>query len=290
MALAERTGGVIVNADSAQVYRDLAILTARPTAADEARAPHRLYGHRDGALAYSAAAWAEDARRAIASVHAVGRLPILVGGTGLYIRTLLDGIAPVPPVDAAIRAEVRAAGGEVNAAALARLDPIAAARLAPGDTQRIARALEVVRSTGRTLGDWQSERSGGIAGIVRGAALVLDPERAWLVERTDRRFATMLDSGARTEVEGLLARRVDPALPVMNAIGVREITAWVEGRASREEALAAGRLATRRYVKRQATWFRGQAPDDWPRQGAPLATAADASALADAFAREAGLL
>ena len=167
LALAERRDGVIVNADSAQLYRDLPILSAAPSPADRARAEHRLYGVRDGADPCSAAEWAELARAEIAAIHAAGRLPILVGGTGLYLRTLLDGIAPVPPIDPDIRAAVRAAGVAENYAALTPLDPCAAARLNPGESTRIARALEVVRSSGRTLAEWQEERSGGIGGRSR---------------------------------------------------------------------------------------------------------------------------
>ncbi|HEY1145092.1 MAG TPA: tRNA (adenosine(37)-N6)-dimethylallyltransferase MiaA, partial [Allosphingosinicella sp.] len=154
LALAERTGGVVVKADSAQVYRDLRIVSARPTPEDEARAPHRLYGYRDGAEPCSAADWAADAKAAIREIQAAGRLPILTGGTGLYIRTLLDGIAPIPPIDPAIRAEVRALTAAEGHAALVREDPHAAARIRPSDTSRIARALEVVRSTGRPLAGW----------------------------------------------------------------------------------------------------------------------------------------
>ncbi|SMF78349.1 tRNA dimethylallyltransferase [Allosphingosinicella indica] len=270
LALAERTGGTVINADSAQLYRDLAIVSARPDTADEARAPHRLYGIRDGAEACSAADWAALAKAAIAKVHAEGRLPILTGGTGLYLRTLLDGIAPVPDIDPAVRATVRAMAVAEAHAALAIEDPDAAARLRPTDATRNARALEVVRSTGRTLADWQAKRSGGIGGDIALAPLVLLPPRDWLYERCDRRFAAMMAPEGIAEVEALLDRALDPDLPVMRAIGVREIAAFVRGEATREEALEAGRTATRRYAKRQYTWFRHQPPAEWPRFEAAL--------------------
>lgn len=270
LALAERTGGVIVNADSAQVYRDLRIVSARPTAEDEARAPHRLYGYRDGAEPCSAADWAADAKAAIREIRSAGRLPILTGGTGLYIRTLLDGIAPIPPIDPAIRAEVRGLTAAEGHAALVREDQAAAARLRPSDTSRIARALEVVRSTGRPLARWQEEKVGGIGAEVTLCPLLLLPPRPWLIERCDRRFASMLEEGGVAEVRALLERNLDPALPVMRAIGVPEIAGFIEGLLDREGALAAGRIATRQYAKRQYTWFSRQPPAEWPRFTEPL--------------------
>lgn len=270
LALAERAGGVVINADSAQVYRDLRLVTARPSPEEEARAPHRLYGYRDGALPCSAADWAADAKQAIAKSHAEGHLPILVGGTGLYLRTLLDGIAPVPPIDPDIRAKVRALPVERSYAALHEEDPEAAARLRPSDTTRVARALEVVRSTGRPLAEWQKERVGGIAGEITLAPLILLPARDWLYERCDRRFAEMMSDEGLAEVRQLLQRRLDPDLPVMRAIGVREIAAFFSGELSRQETLEAGRTATRQYAKRQYTWFSRQPPASWPRFQEPL--------------------
>ena len=256
---------MIVNADSAQIYRDLPILSAAPTAADAARAEHRLYGVLDGAEPCSAAQWAEMAKREIADIHSSGRLPILVGGTGLYLRTLLQGIAPVPSIDPEIRREVRAGSVEHNRCRLAQLDPDAAARLNPADTTRVARALEVVLSTGRTLADWQLQREGGIENNVDLRALVLLPPRDWLYGRCDERFARMVDAGAADEVGALLARKLDPGLPVMRAIGVREVAAWLKGEIGRAEAVAAGQQATRRYAKRQYTWFVHQPPEAWDR-------------------------
>jgi tRNA dimethylallyltransferase len=270
LAVAERTGGVVVNADSAQVYRDLRIVSARPSPEEEARAPHLLYGYRDGAEPCSAADWAADAKAAIREIQSTGRLPILTGGTGLYIRTLLEGIAPIPPIDPAIRADVRALTAAEGHAALAREDAAAAQRLRPSDTSRIARALEVVRSTGRPLAHWQEEKTGGIGAEVNLRPLLLLPPRTWLTERCDRRFESMLEEEGVAEVRTLLDRRLDPALPVMRAIGVPEIAAFIEGRLDRDGALMAGRIATRQYAKRQYTWFARQPPPDWPKFIEPL--------------------
>ena len=270
LALAEAANGTLVNADASQVYADLRILSARPSPEEEARVPHRLFGHIDGAIACSAARWAAEARATIAAIHAEGRLPILVGGTGLYLRTLLDGIAPVPEIDPAIRAEVRALPVAEAHAVLATLDPAAAARLHLADTTRVARALEVVRATGRPLAAWQSERSGGIAGDVRLAPLVLLPPRDHLYAQCDARFATMLEHGAADEVTALLVRRLDPALPVMRAIGVREIAAWLAGECGRDAMIDAAQRATRRYAKRQYTWLAHQLPADWSRHSSQL--------------------
>jgi tRNA dimethylallyltransferase len=271
LALAEAGNGVVINADSAQVYRDLCVVTARPTPADESRAPHRLYGYRDGAEPCSAAEWAEDARAAVTDAHAADQLPILVGGSGLYIRTLLQGIAPVPPIDPQIRAKIRTLPVDQAYAALAREDPEASARLRPTDTSRVARALEVVRSTGRPLWHWQRERKDGIEGAIDLQPLILLPPRDWLAVRCDQRFDAMMGDAGPDEVRQLLERRLDPALPVMRAIGVREIAAFLLGQLSREQASAAGRFATRQYAKRQFTWFSRQPPPDWRRVHEPLA-------------------
>ncbi|WP_375396208.1 tRNA (adenosine(37)-N6)-dimethylallyltransferase MiaA [uncultured Sphingomonas sp.] len=266
MAIARRHDGVVVNADSAQVYRDLRILSARPSPDDEAAVPHRLFGHIDGADICSAARWAGDARVAIAEAHAAGQLPVLVGGTGLYLRTLLDGIAPVPEVAPAIRAEVRALPVSVAHARLAVADPAAAMHLAPADTMRVARALEVKLSSGRTLAEWQARRVGGIGETVTLLPMILLPDRDWLFARCDARLAAMVADGGVDEVRALLARRDVPAdAPVRMAIGMREIAAMLAGEISEAAALAQARLATRRYAKRQYTWFRNQPPVDWTR-------------------------
>jgi tRNA dimethylallyltransferase len=220
------------------------------------------------------------ARREIAASHASGLLPILVGGTGLYLRTLLDGIAPIPPIDPEIRRRVRARPVEENWSELERANPDAAARLNRADTTRIARALEVMLSTGRPLADWQACREGGIGHEIALRPLVLLPPRDWLYERCDRRFAAMVDSGAVDEVKALLARGIDPALPVMRAIGVREIAAFLNGEIDRSEMIARGSQATRNYAKRQYTWFAHQSPPEWPRFTDPLDSSATPEALA----------
>lgn len=268
LALALRAQGreaVVINADSAQVYADLAVLSARPNEEEMQGVPHRLFGEWDGAEACSAADWAARARDVIAEVHAAGGVPILAGGTGLYMRTLLDGIAPVPEIDGLVRAAVRAMPVAEAYAALIREDPARAVLLAPADSQRVTRALEVVRSTGRTLAEWQQGLSGGIGDRVTLHPLVLLPPREWLYQRCDRRFALMMAGGAIEEVEALLARALDPALPVMRAIGVPEIAAYLAGEIDLAEAQERGAQATRNYAKRQFTWFRNQSPPEWPR-------------------------
>jgi len=269
LSIAARHDGVVINADSAQVYADLRILTARPSAEEEASVPHRLFGHVDAADAtYSAARWAAEATRAIDDVVTEGRLPILVGGTGLYIRTLLDGIAPVPAIDPDLREQVRALPVAEAHAALALLDPRAAARLNAADTTRVARALEVVRGTGRTLADWQTKRVGGIGDRLDVRALILIPDRDWLNARIDQRFAEMAET-SQAEVTALLARTDIPQdAPIRRAIGVPEIAGLVRGEMSKTDAIAAGSLATRRYAKRQYTWLRHQPPAAWTRTAA----------------------
>jgi tRNA dimethylallyltransferase len=280
LALAQQIGGVIVNADSAQVYRDLRVLSAAPTDEDLRRAEHRLYGIQDGALPCSAADWAAMAAREIAELHADGRVPILVGGTGLYLRTLLDGIAPVPAIDPVVRTRVRETMVDENHAKLRALDPAAAARLKPNDSARINRALEVILSTGRTLAEWQKERESGIGDRVELRAIILLPPRKWLYARCDERFARMIEEGAVTEVEALLGRKLNPNLPVMRAIGVRQISSYLLGEHSLDEAVMAGQQATRRYAKRQYTWFAHQPPAAWPR----FKEALDLDRLSDALA------
>jgi tRNA dimethylallyltransferase len=280
LALAEAEGGIIINADSAQIYRDLPILSAAPGKADEARAEHRLYGVRDGSLPCSAADWAALARVEIARAHELGKLPILAGGTGLYLRTLLDGIAPIPPIDPEVRQAVRSQPVEANRAELEKLDAAAAKRLSPGDTARIARALEVLLSTGRSLREWQAERAGGIAGQVSLRPLILLPPRDWLYVRCDVRFTEMVEQGAIAEVERLLARKLALDLPVMRAIGVAEIAAFLRGELDESAMIAAGSQATRRYAKRQYTWFAHQPPKPWARWIEPLDNSALPAALA----------
>ncbi|WP_120215844.1 tRNA (adenosine(37)-N6)-dimethylallyltransferase MiaA [Sphingopyxis sp. EG6] len=257
--------GVVINADASQVYADLRILSARPTDEDMAGIPHHLFGHVDAAEPHNAARWADEARAAIAAAHAAGDIPILVGGTGLHIRTLLHGISPIPDIDPDVRAAVRALPVADAYAALAREDPDTAARLNPADTTRIARALEVVRSTGRPLGHWHAAHTGGIGDTITLAPLILLPPREWLRGRCDERLVQMFDHGATAEVEALLARNLDPDLPAMRAIGVPQIAQYLTGAIDRDEALTLTQAATRQYAKRQYTWFRNQPPADWPR-------------------------
>jgi tRNA dimethylallyltransferase len=267
LALAEKFGGTIINADSAQVYRDLRIVTARPSPDEEAEAPHRLFGHVDAAdIGYSAARWAAEAWVEIDRVVAVDSLAILVGGTGLYLRTLIEGIAPVPEIDPAIRADVRAMNLSDAYAALTVVDRAEAARLNPADTSRICRALEVVRSTGRPIAEWRRERVGGIAAQIDLVATILLPPRDWLNERIDRRFAAMVDAGAMAEVATLIAREDVPLdAPIRRAIGMPELAAAALGEIGLDDAIARASLATRQYAKRQYTWFRNQPPADWTR-------------------------
>jgi len=256
--------GIVVNADASQVYADLRVLSARPTDEEMEGVPHRLFGHIDASDAHNAVRWADEARTVIADAHAAGQIPILVGGTGLHMRTLLQGIAPVPEIDPDIREAVRALPVADAHAALAAADPDAAARLNPADTTRVARALEVVRSTGRTLADWQRAIAGGISNDIALAPLVLLPPRDWLRERCDARLVQMFESGAVEEAEALLARGLNPDLPAMRAIGVPQIAGHLHGDITREEALYQTQAATRQYAKRQYTWFRNQPPAEWP--------------------------
>ena len=265
LALGERgRRAVVINADSAQVYGDLAVLSARPTAAEMRGVEHRLFGTWDGASACSAAAWAAAVAALVDETHAREAISVLVGGTGLYWRTLLEGIAPVPEIDPAVRAAVRAMPVAETYAALQYEDPARAAALSPNDTTRVARALEVVRATGRPLAAWQAERRGGIGERIALHPAVLLPERQWLYERCEARFAAMLAGGAIGEVEVLLARGLDPDLPVMRAIGVPEIAGYLRGEWALAEAQTRGAQATRNYVKRQTTWLRHQCPPEWP--------------------------
>ena len=264
LALAERTGGVVINADASQLYADLRVLSARPSPGEAARAPHRLYGTIDGDTVCSAATWADLAQGEVTAAHARGALPILVGGSGLYLRALLDGIAPVPPVPDLVRKAVRALEPAKAFAALAREDGVAAARLNPADRQRVSRALEVVRATGRPLADWQGEPSGGLADAVSLHAYVQDYDRDALYARCDARFDSMLAGGALAEVAALLARGLSADRPVMKALGVPPLARHLAGEISLAEAAEMARRETRHYAKRQTTWFRNQSPD-WRR-------------------------
>jgi tRNA dimethylallyltransferase len=263
MALSSQMPVTIINADASQIYADLRVVTARPSMADEEKVPHRLFGCRDGAIPCSAAEWASLAKTEIATAHAAGRMPVLVGGTGLYLRTLIDGIAPVPPIDPVVRTTVRALATHDARAALLSEDPEAAGRIGPNDTARTARALEVIRSTGQPLRSWQDQKSGGIGDLFAIHGIVLLPPRDWLRARCDARFITMLDEGAEAEIAQLIARQLPDTAPVMRAIGVREIAAMAALPDQRAMLIAEAQAATRQYAKRQYTWFRHQAPADW---------------------------
>jgi tRNA dimethylallyltransferase len=268
LELAASTGGVVINTDSMQVYRDLKVITARPTADEEARVPHRLYGEVDAAINFSAGAWLAEATVVLAQLRAQNRLPIFTGGSGLYFKTLTRGLSAVPPILPAIRESVRARlqrdGVEALHAELARRDPASAERLKPRDRTRIARALEVVEATGRSLTDWH--RDGLPPLLPPGAfrALFLAPERDALYARIDARFDVMLAAGALDEVASLAARRLDPLLPAMKAHGVPALIRHLSGEITLDEAAAIGRGDTRHYAKRQFTWFRHQLPEfEW---------------------------
>ena len=262
VAVAEEFRGVVVNADSMQVYRDLAILTARPSDAEMARVPHRLYGVLDAAEVCSAARWCEMAESEIVAVQAEGRLPVLVGGTGLYFRALLKGLAPVPEIPASVRAAARALHKEIGGArfhaALAEKDPEAAARLHPSDTQRLIRAYEVVTATGCALAAWQRVETG--VAPRPAATVMLLPPREVLYAAIDRRFAAMVQAGALEEVRALLARGLAQELPAMKAVGVPELARHLRGEIGLEAAIALGQQASRNYAKRQMTWLRHQMP------------------------------
>ena len=264
---AARGGAAIINADSQQVYAELSILTARPTAADEARVPHYLYGHRSVTTAYSVASWRREALSAIAEVERVGQTPIVAGGTGLYFKVLLEGIAEIPDVADEIREPIRKRLDQLGAGALheelARSDPKTAARLNPSDGQRVARALEVFEATGVSLSAWQREAATGQQ-IVPAAKFVLWPDRADLNRRIERRFAAMIENGALEEAAALRACGLDSALPVMKALGIPDLIAHLDGELSLDDAVERAQIATRRFAKRQMTWFRNQMAD-WRR-------------------------
>jgi tRNA dimethylallyltransferase len=259
-------GGAVINADSMQVYRELRLLTARPSAEDEARVPHRLFGVLPAAEACSVGRWLAMAADEIAAAWAEGRLPIVVGGTGLYLKALTNGLVPVPEIPEAVRGEARALhrrlGGEAFKDALALLDPGAAARLPAGDSQRLIRAYEVVAATGRTLADWQRQAPTAAAVDARFATIVLSPPRETLYAAVDARFDAMIAAGVLDEVRALVALGLDPALPAMKAVGVKELAAHLRGETGLEEACNAARKATRNFAKRQWTWLRHQLDSD----------------------------
>ena len=264
---AEETGGVIVNADSMQVYDVLRILTARPDADELARAPHRLYGHVHPGESYSTGRWLDDVRGVMADPDIAGRTLIFVGGTGLYFRALTRGLSPMPKVPEDVRARWRHRLAEDGAPKLHRIlrreDPEAALAIRPGDGQRIVRALEVLEASGKPISAWQAETGHGLIEEESAERYVLLPDREVLYRNIERRLDRMVEEGALEEVKALLALKLDPSLPAMKAIGVREFGAVLEGRATLEDALAQAKTATRQYAKRQFSWFRNQLGDGW---------------------------
>jgi len=260
LALAERLGGVVINTDSMQVYRELRVLTARPTPEEEVRAPHLLYGFVAAREGYSAGRYIEDAARAVAQAEEQGRLPIFVGGTGLYFKALLEGLSPIPPVPREIRAHWRSEAQRIGPEALHEVlrerDAEMAARLRPTDPQRIVRALEVLDATGRSLAAWQNLPGQGVLKEEETIRLVLLPDRAELYQRCDARFDEMLRKGALDEVAHIRDLQLDPDLPVMTAHGVPHLMAALAGKISLEEAAARAKADTRHYAKRQFTWIR----------------------------------
>lgn len=299
LALAEALGGTLINADSMQVYKDLRVLTARPTPDEEARVPHRLYGVLDGAEVCSAARWADMAATAARETWAEGRLPLMVGGTGLYLRALTEGLAAIPDIppdvrDAA-RTRVAAEGAPAAHGALAVRDPDTAARIDPGNAQRVARAWEVLEATGRPLSFWQDRPPVRPLPEARVLTLVLDPPREALRAAIDARFVRMVEAGALDEVSALLARRLAPDAPVMKAVGVPDLAAHLTGEIDLSTAVARAQAASRQYAKRQRTWIRGQVQADRTLAGRPATPEAaqevdevmrEVSDLTDAWRRQ----
>ena len=262
IALAQRLRGTVVNVDSMQVYRDLRVLSARPTVDEEGAAPHRLYGHVDGAVNHSAMRHVDEVTALLQGLAASGSLPILVGGTGLYFKGLTEGFSPIPPVPDEVRAAFRERVADAETVALhrelAERDHAMAETLRPSDRMRIMRALEVVIATGRSLASFQGERVPGPLADAKLLRLFVSPEREIVRERIDRRFEAMMGEGALGEVEALRDRRLDPLLPVMRAHGVPGLIGYLAGQLSLEDAIRRGQADTRAYAKRQMTWFRHQ--------------------------------
>ena len=263
LAFAQELGGAIINADSMQVYRDLRVLTARPTLEAEARVPHFLYGHVSASERYSVGRYQDEVAHALCRVRERGLLPIFVGGTGLYFGALTEGLSPIPPVPASVRADVRrrfeTLGRDAFFADLVRRDETTAAKLRPSDTQRVLRAADVLEATGRPLSAWQDSRGHAVLGESRLARFVLSPPRELLLERIDTRLQAMVEQGALDEVRALAG--LDPSLPAARALGVPEFARHLAGEAGLLESMEQIRIATRQYAKRQQTWFRNRMKD-----------------------------
>lgn len=262
LRVAEEMNGVVINADSMQVYDDLRVLTARPSAEDEARVPHKLYGYLDGAQVSTAADWAADAAGEIKTAHAAGLLPIVVGGTGLYLKALMEGLSELPEIPEDVRAAARRMrleqGIDALYASLQEKDPDGAAKLKPKDRQRVLRAWEVIEATGTPLHVWQERAAPTPPVEAVFHKVVFRPEREALYAGCNTRFGKMLELGALEEVEALMARNLDPGLPVMKALGVPDLLTFLRGKVSREEAVTKAQQRTRNYAKRQTTWFKNQ--------------------------------
>ena len=274
LGVAEQLGGVVVNADSMQVYRDLRTITARPSPEEEARVPHRLYGHVDAAINYSTGQWLRDVAEVLRELKSQRRVAVMVGGTGLYFKALTTGLAAVPPIPADIRERVRRRvreeGAPVLHAELMDLDPSTARRITVNDRSRISRALEVVLATGRPLSNWHREGLPPLVDADRAVKVFVTCERKELVRRIEARFAAMLEAGALDEARALAARKLDPLLPAMKAHGVPWLMRHLKGEISLEAAAAGAIMDTRRYAKRQVTWFRNQMPG-WEAMAAQAA-------------------
>lgn len=264
LKLARDYGGAVINADAMQVYRELRVLSARPDLAEEAEAPHYLYGFVSAFEPFSVGRWLDAARAALDEVRAKGLVPIVCGGTGLYFAALLNGLSPIPEIHASIRVEARQKlselGNERFHAALAARDPVMGERLNPGDSQRLVRAWEVIEATGQSLGEWQMLKG---EPVLTGDLLryVLKPNRDWLIERIGRRFHVMMEQGALDEVRALRAGGLNADLPSARALGVPSLMAHLDGKLSLEQAIEQAITQTRQYAKRQMTWFRHQMPD-----------------------------
>ena len=291
LALAEKLGGTIINADSMQVYRDLRLITARPSAEEERRVPHRLYGHVDAAENYSVGAWRSEAVLQLAAAERESRVAIVVGGTGLYFNALTRGLAAMPPIPKRIRDEVRGRLKAEGAAALhdelQRLDAAGAARLNRGDGARVSRALEVMLATGRSILDWHEDTTSSGADFQPAVKIFLSPDRGELASRIDARFDAMIEAGAIEEVRALMTRSLDPSLPAMKAHGVPWLIRQLKDEITLAEAAEGAKRDTRQYTKRQATWFRNQLPEFAWVEPAKAFAAVEAQLLASAKQRSA---
>ncbi len=267
--LAKEHGGVVINADSMQVYDTLRVLTARPSEEDMDGVPHHLYGHVPAAQAYSTGSWLRDVTALLPRIHAEGKLPVFVGGTGLYFKALTGGLSEMPVIPEEIRQRLRARlleeGPEGLYAELAKVDPAMVESLNIQDGQRIVRALEVFEATGQSIAEFQGQAGPVVVNPDRARKIVVLPDRAVLHQRINGRFEKMLEQGAEDEVRALLALDLPPEMPVMKAIGVSQIAAMLRGEMTRAEVIERGAAATRQYAKRQMTWFRNQMDESWER-------------------------